>query len=213
MSIQIIFTLDSKANDIQKGGSFDAPVAIKHPNMLVNQGDGTSSSYDGDHPVSVSQEEQIHIWLEDVDRKPSILIAPVRFIAHTWQGEGDANAKVFVTGTPSNPEKQINVLGDDKPLTIPSFMEKHLDEYGFDYAATQPIWSDDSSPFLEYWHDGGVMAGQDGKATTPRIHNPYVTFAMGDSNGTLSYGLEFVVYDKGNCRGYFWFDPYIKVTS
>ncbi|WP_375058302.1 hypothetical protein [Zobellella sp. DQSA1] len=210
MRTQIIFTVDIDSLP-SEGGSFDAPVAVAHPSMLVSQDNGASTSHDGDYQVPVPQEEQIQIWLEDVSRRPSIVIAPVRFIAHTWK-DGDG-VKTFVTGTPTNPDTQINVLGDDKPLSLPSFMERHAEEYGFDYAATQPLWADDSAPFTAYWKDGGVMAGQDGQATMPRIHNPYVTFDIGNSAGLLNYGLEFAVYVNGNSRGYFWFDPYINVRS
>ncbi|MCC5900618.1 MAG: hypothetical protein JJT87_01655 [Halomonas sp.] len=213
MSTQIIFTVDLDSLSSVEGGSFDQPSAVGHPNMLVSKDKATSTSHEGDYPVPVQMEEQVQVWLEDVSRRPSVLIAPVRFMAHTWKGD-DGVVKTFVTGTPPDPTKQINVFGNDTPLTLPSFMERHPEEYGFDYDTTpSPQWSDDSKPFLEYWKDGGVMAGKDGDLKSPLIHTPYVTLAIGDSVGLLNYGIEFVVYVNGKSKGYFWFDPYINVLS
>lgn len=210
MRTQIIFTVDISTLP-STGGSFDNPVAVAHPVMLVSQNNGPSTSHDGDYPVPVSQEEQIQIWLEDLGRRQNIIIAPVRFIAHSWKD--GAQVKTFVTGEPTDSDTQINILGENKPLDLPAFMERHADAYGFDYAATQPQWADDNAPFTSYWKDGGVLAGQDGTPSTPRIYNPYVTFDIADSIGLLNYGLEFVVYNSGKSMGYFWFDPYINVVS
>lgn len=211
MRTQIIFTVDIGTLPA-KGGTFDNPVAVDHPKMLVSQDKATPQNFDGDYPVPVSQEEQIQIWLEDLNRQPNIIIAPVRFVAHSWK-VGNETPKTFVTGTPTDPNTQINILGEDKPLDLPAFMERHNDEYSFDYAPTQPQWADDNAPFTTYWRDGGVMAGQDGTSSTPRTFHPYVTFDIGDSIGLLNYGLEFTLYVDGSCKGYFWFDPYINVIS
>lgn len=212
MATQIIFTVDLDSF-VAEGGSFDQPSAVGHPKMLVSKDKATSTSHDGDYHVPVQVEEQVQVWLEDVSRRPSVIIAPVRFIAHSWQGE-DGVIKTFVTGTPSDPATQINVLGNDTPLALPSFMEEHAEAYGFDYDTdTQPKWSDDTEPFLEYWKSGGVMAGKDGVPKSPRIHTPYVTLAIGDSVGLLNYGVEFAVYVNGKSKGYFWFDPYINVLA
>jgi hypothetical protein len=194
MSTKIIFIVDPSTL-INSTGTYDAPVGVGHPPILVSKDHATPTSHSGEYQVPVNQTEQVQIWLEDSGRRPNILMAPVRLIANTWNGQN------LTLDT---------VNGPDTPIGRPDYMETHADAYSFVYAGSQPDWeTDNNADFNTYFK--GVDAGRDGKPVTPRTYNPYVTFEMGSETGVLQYGLEFLLLVDGKSKGYFWFDPYIKV--
>lgn len=195
MKTQIIFLIDpSSLTD--SSGTFEAPVGVSHPNMLVIQDGGTPTQHDGDYKVLVPKGERIQIWLEDVGRRPNVLIAPVRLVANQWNNENLSLS-------------QVN--GPDTPIGRPNYMVNHEDEYGFVYTGAQTEWQTDDIPAITHWGFKGVEAGRDGQTECPRVHSPYVTFNMTDYSGLLWYGLEFALTVSGQFKGYYFFDPYIQV--
>ncbi|MEM7353867.1 MAG: hypothetical protein AAF657_23910 [Acidobacteriota bacterium] len=191
----IIFQVDP--GSLSGGGTFEAPAPINHPNMKIIQDGGTPVIQGGDYVVRVTRGEQILIWLEDPHQRTSVVMAPVRFVASTWNG---------------NNITLDQVTGSDSPLSRPNFRLTHDDEHGFVYTGQQTNWETTNNPTLnQYFH--GVDAPRDGSFESPRRHHPYVSFAMNDYLGTLFYGLEFTAAVDGDSKGYFWFDPYIRVVS
>jgi len=196
MKTQIIF-LEDYTTLSNHSGTFENPVALNHPPMLVSHDNKTPTQYSGDYTVKVPKNERIQIWLQDPNHRTDVIIAPVRFLANTWNGES----------------LSLNtVTGSDSPIGRPNYSVSHEDEYGFAYTGAQTEWEATSqSPFTQYFH--GVDAKRDGNGEAPRIHHPYVTFNFTDYAGTLYYGIEFTVLVKGQSQGYWWFDPTIQVMD
>lgn len=196
MRTQIVF--QENYDRLPQGGTYESPAPVGHPPLKYRHDNGSFTSWlGGDTTVVVPKNERIQIWFEDAQQRTNVVMAPVRLVLGTW------NSKNITLD-------QIN--GPDTPVTSsPSFSLNHEDEHGYVYNGANPNWQTDNIPAITRYMQG-VEGGRDGSAETPRVHEPYVQFDFADYDGTLFYGVEFVVTVNGSVHGYYFFDPNIRVS-
>ncbi len=200
-TIQIVFEVPT--DSLPQGGTFQNPTApsgLGHPPITVSVDGGVPVHHAGDYQVPVGTDDTVMIWCEDSARRATIVMAPVRFLAHTWAPGSPPGTPVTVTES---------LMGSpEAPISSVEFFEDHADLQTLVFASGgNAAWQQSQAPF---W--SGLQAGSDVEARSPRVYQPYLRFGAHDNLGLLSYGLEFTVLENNTSKGYFWFDPFIKIT-
>ena len=207
MPVNIIFLIDSTRCINQPGGTLAKPQYYPgaggdggHPPLIWGTG-GDPSQYKretGDFKVPVTAGDEVYISLQELNAAPNVTLAPVGFIAMTWNG------KNFAKG----------VLGSaDQPFGDISFLDTRNDLYDYEYVSGQNSnWGPDSKN-PQYW-----ATTHDARLGSVVKRGPYILLPTLSPPGQkppsidFAYGVEFYCTINGELVGTYEFDPIITIN-
>ncbi len=196
--IQIDYRVDTSTLGI--GGTFDQPSGTpSYPKARVYQDHHpiANAPQDANIPVNAPRNSRVVITVSDLKGRPNVQMAPVRLLAGRWNHEVITVDQMLDAST--------------KPIDEPQFDVNHDWFYSLSYVPGSPAWEQtDQPPFTHFMH--GVEIGNATSVDPNAAFGPFVTFNAQSIPGLLWYGLEFSVLEGDVDFGYYWFDPYIRIT-
>lgn len=195
LDVQIVFLPSFTASQLGTlGNDADHPHSISTPSLVFYDYHlgvaSTQGSQAGTLPVAAPTNGEVVLEIRSSDGDPSVVFAPIGFIAEWWKPQG--GTKTLVTP---------DLMADDEnsPLQGVALHAERQIPGGFSYHGAPTAWTD--------WnHHAGAIVSRpgSGRPESP-LHIPHVALFTSDNPGDLTYGVELAVVVGSQIHGYYRF--------